>query len=134
MPLLWRYLLRGFFQTFVLSVSGFVGILLVTRFQNIARFASTGASFPLVIKFVLTQIPRILPLAIPISCLISSFLLFRRLSRSHELTALRVAGLSFITMCFPLILAGAVISLLNFTIVSEISPRCLSHSKTWVTR
>jgi lipopolysaccharide export system permease protein len=129
MPLLWRYLLRKFLQIFVLSVSAFIGILLVTRFQNIARFASTGASILLLLKFVLVQIPHILPLAIPISCLISSFILFQRMSQSHELTALRVAGIGFGPIGFPLLLVGAITALVNFTIVSEISPRCRSYSK-----
>lgn len=129
MPLLWRYLLRNFLQVFVLSVSAFIAVLLVTRFQSIARFASTGASIPLLFKFVIVQIPHILPLAIPISCLISSFLLFQRMSQSHELTALRGAGMGFGPISFPLLLAGATIALINFTIVSEISPRCRSYSK-----
>lgn len=130
MPLLWRYLLRNFLQVFVLSISGFIAVLLVTRFQSVARFAASGASPLLILKFILAQIPHIIPLAVPISCLISSFILFQRMSHSHEITALRVAGLGFAPLSFPLILCGILIALANFTIVSEISPRCRSYSKS----
>lgn len=129
MPLLWRYLLRNFFQVFALSVSAFIAVLLVTRFQSIARFAATGASPLLTLKFVTIQIPHILPLAVPLSCLISSFVLFQRMSHSFELTAIRSAGIGFGSLFFPLFFCGLLISLLNFTIVSEISPRCRNYSK-----
>lgn len=129
MPILWRYLIYNFFQVFGLSVCSFISILLVTRFQDIARFASTGAAKSYVALFVFYQIPSILPLAIPISCLIASILLFQRLSRSHELTAFRSSGLGLFSVAFPLFIAGAVLALLNFTIVSEVAPKCRALSK-----
>lgn len=129
-PLLWRYLVRNYLQIFFLCVSGFISILLVMRFQTIARFAATGASKLFVLKFVLLQIPYVLPFAIPISCLIASLILFQKMSRSHELTSLRSAGLSLPQIAFPLIAAGAVLTVANFAIVSEVAPRCRTHSKS----
>lgn len=129
MSIIWRYLLRNFLQTFILCVSAFVAVLLVSRFQTIARFASTGAPITLLFKFAAAQIPYILPVAIPVSCLISSYLLFQRLSQTYELTAFRTAGLGLTTLCYPIGLAGAIIALLNFSIVSEISPICRNFSK-----
>lgn len=129
MPLLWRYLIRNYLKVFALCVTGFISVLLVTRFQNIARFAATGASKIYVLKFVLFQMPFVLPLAIPISCLIASLLLFRRMSTSHELTALRAAGIGLLPIAYPLLACGAVIAFLNFTVVSELTPRCKGLSK-----
>lgn len=129
MPILWRYLTKHYLYVFFLSVLGFISVLLVTRFQDIARFAATGASKSFVLKFVLCQIPHILPLAIPISCLISAIVLFQTLSRSHELTALRVSGLGIGPITFPLIVWGILFSLLNFIVVSEISPQCKATSR-----
>ncbi|NGX59857.1 MAG: hypothetical protein KR126chlam3_01016 [Chlamydiae bacterium] len=129
MPILWRYLLRSYFQVFSLCVTGFISVLLVTRFQSIARFAATGATKLYVFKFIFYQIPFILPLAIPISCLIAALLLFQKMSRSHELTALRVAGMGLTPIAFPLLACGAIIAMLNFTIVSELGPKCRGLSK-----
>lgn len=129
MPLLWRYLLRNYLQVFALCVTGFLSVLLVTRFQNIARFAATGASQLYILKFILYQLPFVLPLAIPISCLIAALLLFRKMSISHELTALRAAGMGIVPIAFPLLACGMVMAMLNFTIASELTPRCRSLSR-----
>lgn len=129
MPLLWRYLLRNFFQVFFLCVASFISVLIVLRFQEIAKFATSGASLLKIAFFALLQIPFILPFAIPISCLIASILLFQRLSYTHELTAFRTSGFSLRAIITPLLFTGFFLTILNFTIASEISPRCRSYSK-----
>ncbi|MBS0603901.1 MAG: LptF/LptG family permease [Verrucomicrobia bacterium] len=129
MPIIWRYLLRSYFQVFLLCVGAFISVLIVLRFQEIARFATSGASSLKVLLFALLQIPYILPIAIPVSCLIASMLLFQRLSHTHELTALRTCGFGLKTIAAPLLFAGFFLTLINFTIASEISPRCRSMSK-----
>lgn len=128
-PLLWRYLSRSYFQTFFLSLCAFVGILIVMRLQEIARFATSGAGPLKVVLFALFQVPYILPMAIPISCLIATLILFHRLSFSHELTALRSSGFSLKNIRAPLIYIATLLSLANFTIASELSPRCKALSK-----
>ncbi len=132
MPILWRYLLKSYFQVFVLCVSGFISLLLVTRFQEIARFTTSGAPVWTIIQFTGYQIPYILPIAIPISCLIAAMLLYQRLSHSHELTAFRSGGLSLLSLAFPLILASSFLTLLNFSIVSEFAPRCRALSRNLI--
>src|SRR5690606_32018798 len=129
-PRLWKYLLKRYLQVFFLSLTGFISILLVTRFQHIARFASMGTSPWVLLKFISYQIPFILPLAIPISCLISALLLFQSLSRSHELTALRVAGLGIFPIAFPLFILSLFIAMGNFTLASELAPKCKNLSKS----
>lgn len=89
MPILWRYLLKNYFQVFFLCVTGFISILLVTRVQEIARLAALNSQIDIIILFTLCQIPYILPIAIPISGLISAILLVQRLSHTQELSTLR---------------------------------------------
>ena len=129
MPILWRYLLRAYFQTFLLCVGAFIGVLIVLRFQEIARFATSGAPKLTTLLFALLQIPYILPIAIPVSCLIATLLLFQRLSYTHELTALRTCGLGLKSVTTPLLYAGFFLTLVNFTIASELSPPCKSLSQ-----
>jgi lipopolysaccharide export system permease protein len=132
MPIIWRYLLRNYFQVLLLCVTAFISVLLVLRFQEIARFATSGAPTLKVVLFAVLQIPYILPIAIPVSCLIASMLLFQRLSFTHELTALRTCGLGLKSITTPLLFAGFLLTLVNFTIASEISPRCRSLTKTLI--
>jgi lipopolysaccharide export system permease protein len=132
MPVLWRYLLRSYLQVFTLCVLGFIAVLLVTRVREIAQFASSGAAAGSVCVFTLYQIPYILPIAIPVSCLIAAILLFQKLSHTYELTALRAAGLGLRSIAFPLICAGSLIGIFNLTVASEIGPRCRALSKEMI--
>lgn len=129
MPILWRYLLRNYFQVFFLCVSAFISVLLVLRFQEIARFITSGASFTKVALFTLYQIPYILPIAIPISCLISSLLLFQKLSFHQEITALRTIGLSLQKIVFPILSSGFLLVLLNSMVAFELAPICRSKAR-----
>ncbi len=134
MPILWRYLLKSYFQVFGLCVSSFIAVLLVTRFQEIARFATSGSGLGPVLLFTLYQIPYVLPISIPISCLIASMLLYQRLSHTHELTALRSTGFGLYPLITPLILAGSLLSILNFSVASEIAPRCRILSRELISQ
>jgi lipopolysaccharide export system permease protein len=129
MPTLWKYLLKSYFQFLSLCVSAFIAILLVIRFQEIALFASSGATLKYVALFSLYQIPYILPIAVPVSCLIASMLLFQRMSGALELTALRACGVGIRAICYPLLLAAFLISVVNFTIVSEVTPVARTKAK-----
>jgi len=107
----------------------FISILLITRLKQIATFATLASDFLSLILFVLYQIPHILPIAISISCLISSVILFQRMSTMHEITAFRSSGISLKELLAPLLLLAMVLSLLNFYIASELTPRCRYKSK-----
>lgn len=132
MPILWRYILRHFFQVFLLCVGSFIGVLLVLRFQEIARFAASGAPKLKVLLFMLFQIPYILPIAIPISCLIAAMLLFQNLSHMHELTVLRACGLGLRLIITPLLLAAAFLSVVNAVVSCELSPRSRGMTKALI--
>lgn len=129
MPILWRYLLRNYFQVFILCVSAFISVLLVLRFQEIARFITSEASFIKIALFSLYQIPYILPIAIPVSCLISAILLFQKLSYHQEITALRTIGLSLQKIVTPILSAGFLLVLLNAMIAFELTPICRSKAR-----
>lgn len=121
MPILWRYLIKNYLQVFLLGVTAFIAILLTSRLEEIAHFASFGAEGKLVLLFALLQVPYILPIAVPVACLISSILLMQRLSKDHELTAIRSSGFSLKEICAPLIFSSLFLSLFNFYTVSELA-------------
>lgn len=129
MPILWRYLLLGYLRIFFLSVCSFIGILLVSRFKEIARFAALSANLEKTFLFIAYQIPLILPLALPISAFIASILLFQKLSKSFELTAFRASGIRLSTIIAPILLLSIVLSLFNFMICVDLSPFCRRSSK-----
>ncbi len=121
MPILWRFLLEQYFKVLVLAAISFIAVLLTTRLDEIAHFATLGAEGIYVLWFTLYQIPYILPIAIPISCLISVIILLQRLSTTHELTALRASGLSIRQILTPILIAAAWLSLGSFYLISEVA-------------
>lgn len=134
MPILWRYIINGYLRVFFLSVCTFIAVLLVSRFKEIARFTALSGDWPKTALFVIYQIPLFLPIAIPISALIASLLLFQRLSRTFELTALRASGLSLNAIFTPILFTAFLLSLFNFSFCAEISPYCRRESKTLLYR
>jgi lipopolysaccharide export system permease protein len=128
MPIIWRYLLSHFLKVLFFCVAAFITVLMTTRLDEIAHFATLGAEGFYVLLFTFYQIPYILPIAIPVSCLISSILLMQRLSRTHELTALRASGMSLLNILAPILIAAVFLSMANFYIVSELSTN--SHLAT----
>jgi len=129
MPILWRYALQNYLRVFFLSISTFIAVLIISRFKDIARFTALTGDFSKTGLFIVYQVPSILPIAIPISALITSLLLFQRLSRTSELTALRASGLSLSSIITPLLLNSALLSMVNFSICAEIAPFCRREAK-----
>lgn len=133
-PILWRYAIANYLKVFSLSVGTFISVLLVLRFKEMARFLALSSNGLKTGLFIVYQIPTILPMAIPLSALIASLLLFQRLSRSQELTALRASGISLRTTLLPLCFLSLFFSLFNFSICSELAPFCRRETKTLLYR
>ncbi len=121
MPIIWRYLLSHFFKVLIFCVLAFIAILMTTRLDEIAHFATLSPEGYYILLFTLYQIPYILPIALPISCLISAIILIQRLSKTYELTALRASGMSITSILAPILAASILLSAANFYIISELS-------------
>lgn len=119
--IIWRYLLGQYIKVLCLCTVAFVAILLTTRLDDIAHFMTLGSQGKFIILYTLYQIPYILPIAIPVSALISAILLLQRLSYTHELTAFRACGMSLREILAPILVAACFLSILNFYIVSELA-------------
>ncbi len=117
-----------------LSVATFLTVLIITRFKEIARFTALSGNIIQTFCFTAYQFPLILPIAIPISAFIASLLLLQRMSRSHELTALRASGCSLGLILAPLLFAAALLAIGNFSICAEIAPHCRKSSKAMLFR
>ena len=121
MPIFWWYLLKNYLKVLILAVVSFIAILLVIQLEEIAQFATIGAKPSYIFLFTLYQIIYILPIAIPVSCMISALILFQRLSHTQEFTALRAGGLSLRSLTSPILIAGAFLALGTFYISSEMA-------------
>ncbi|MGR3973348.1 MAG: LptF/LptG family permease [Candidatus Rhabdochlamydia sp.] len=129
MPILWRFLLKTYFQTFCLCITSFIAAVFVMRFKDIAQFAAISADSTSVILFGLYQLPYILPLTIPIASVIAATLLFQKLSDDHELSALRACGFGLRHLLTPVLLGALILCLITFVTVAELAPRSRVWSK-----
>ena len=125
---LWNYLLRQYFKVLALSILTFITILVVSRLETIAHFATLGAPLSKITLFTLYQIPYVLPIAIPLSSLLSAMLLFMGMSQAHELTSLRASGYSLSKILAPILFAATLLFCLTFYISSEVATT--AHLKT----
>lgn len=133
-PIFWRYVLLSYVRVLLLSVATFLSILIITRFKEIARFTALSGDWVKTALFTSYQFPLILPIAIPISALIASYILFQRLSRTHELMALRSCGFSLRSILDPLLFTSALFAVGNFSMCAEIAPFCRRESKVMLYR
>ncbi len=121
MPIIWRFLLGQYLRVLALVIGAFIAILLTISLEEIAQIAAMGAPISHVVRFIAHQIPYIVPIALPISGLISALLLMQRMSSNYELTALRSSGYGLRHITAPILLFAAGLSLVNLLIVSEIA-------------
>ncbi len=128
MLLYWRCFANNFFKFFFLCISSFLTILIILRAQHIAKFAASKEGAYLTLLFTLLQLPYILPFAIALSTLVSSFLVTKELCKTGGVTCLRGFGLSIHQIFFPLYALGMILGMLNFILISEICP--FSKKKT----
>lgn len=126
---MWKFALQSYFRVLFLSLTTFVAVLIIARFKDIARFTALCGDFQKTGIFIVYQIPSILPIAIPISALLASLLLFQNLSNRFELTALRAMGLSLKTILTPILLASLFLTLIHFSFSAEITPHCRREGK-----
>jgi len=127
--IVYRYLLFEYLKVLGLCLVSFIAILLTTRLEEIAYFASSGGRGLTILKFILLQIPYVLPIVLPISSLISGIVLSLRLSQSQELTTLRASGVSIWGVLTPVLITSAFLSLINFVIVSEVATESVLQTR-----
>ena len=127
MKILSRYLVLRFLGYVGLSTFAFFGLVLATRFHEVARFASLGAPLEQIGLLLLLQFPYVLPFVLPVSVLLAAFLLMRQASQHFELVSLRACGFSLFKIQQPIIIASTCFSLLNFWLVSDVATLC--HQK-----
>ncbi len=129
LPLLWRYLFLQYGKTLLLSLLGFLVILLTTRLEEAAKLISLGTSFGSVVLYILYQIPYVLQIALPISTLIGALYLFQRLSSNNELTAARASGISLFELIAPLMLFSILVAVCSFELFFDLSARAHLEAK-----
>ena len=107
--------------TFALLVLLFV---LLTNFllRALDRFLGKGLGIGVLLEFVALNLAWIAALAVPMAVLVATLMAFGRLSHDNEVTAMRVAGLSYATILRPALVFGAVICMALIAFNNQVLP------------
>ncbi len=123
MKLLDKYLLKTFLITFTtVFVILFFIFILQTVWLFIAELAGKDLDLLLVLKFLLFSMPRIIPLVLPLSVLLSSIMTFGSLSENYEFAAMKSAGISLQRAMKSLTIFILLLSLISFVFANNVIP------------
>jgi lipopolysaccharide export system permease protein len=118
-----KYLLKTFLITFTtVFVILFFIFILQTIWLFIAELAGKDLDVPLIIKFLLFSMPRIVPLVLPLSVLLASIMTFGNLAENYEFAAMKSSGISLQRAMRGLIIFIAFLSVIAFFFANNVIP------------
>ncbi len=112
-------------------IGPFIAILLVVIFILMMQFlwlyidelVGRGLSFSVILEFLFWGVcSQALPLALPLSTLLASMMTLGQMGENSELIALKASGISLTRLMAPLMVCCAIISVLAFFVVNNLSP------------
>ena len=123
MTILNRYFGRNYLITFAVTVAVFSFIMSIGSVIGAIDLLSRGVSGMVMLKFFLHSFPFILQFTVPISAMITAYLLSSRLSMDGEINALKACGVNLWQVVAPIILLSAAISFASMYIANFVSPQ-----------
>jgi lipopolysaccharide export system permease protein len=120
-----RYVARSFIVAFLAAMAVITFVISTGAIFKVTELLAMGASWAPVLKIFLYSIPYALGFAIPMSALVSSLLVFGRLSADGEITAMRACGLSLWQIVEYPLRISLTLSVICLAITSEVVP--LAH-------
>lgn len=118
-----RFLLARFLEPFFFSLAAFAAIYLLTdffgRFDDLVQYHGFGW---IGVEYFALKVPLMISQLMPVACLAAVLLAFSMLSRSGEILAFQELGISRFELALPVLIAGALISMLNFGLSETLVP------------
>lgn len=123
MKIIERYVLQSFLTAFFLAWLVLSFVLTIGLLIRITRLMIEGLPLHVIGLFLLVGLPETLTLTVPLALLVSSLLVFSRLSADSEIAAMRACGVNLMFIMRWPILVALLCTLLGFYINNEIVPR-----------
>ncbi len=122
MPLIRRYIAKEFVTFFLVCSLSLLFIAIV--FSTLAELPSLEKEngWQLFIRAVLSGVPLLIEVIVPITVLLATVLALISLSKTSEVIAMMAAGVSLFHLILPILLCGAVISGLLYLNQSYLAP------------
>jgi lipopolysaccharide export system permease protein len=118
-----RHVLREFLGYLGLALAGFIVLFIVVDvFEKIDVFLDHRAPPALIAQFYLYRAPEVVVQVLPVALLLATFLSFGQLNKFGELTSMRTAGLSFLRITTPALIAAFLCSLASLVFGEWVVP------------
>jgi len=118
-----KYVFSSFLSSFVLSFLVLSFVLTIGLLVQIVGYIMDGVPMSLVGEFCAVSLPETLQWSMPLALLVSSILVFSRMSADSEIAAMRACGINLVSVMKYPIIFGLLCTLLGFYINNEIVPR-----------
>ena len=118
-----RYVFGSFLSSFVLAFLVLSFVLTIGLLVQIIGYIMDGVPMTLVGEFCMVSLPETLQWSMPLALLVSSILVFSRMSAESEIAAMRACGIHLISVMKYPIAFGLLCTLLGFYVNNEIVPR-----------
>lgn len=123
MKIIERYVFGSFLSSFLLAFVMLSFVLTIGLLVQIVEFVMDGVPMALVGDFCVVSIPETLQWSMPLALLVSSILVFSRMSADSEIAAMRACGIHLLSVMKWPILFACLCTLLGFWVNNEIVPR-----------
>src|SRR3954465_8126901 len=118
-----RYLMTEILGPLSLGFVVYTFILLIRfLFQSAEMIIRRGLPASMVGQLLLTTLPNIVVLTLPMSLLFGTLIAVGRLSSDSELIAMRACGISLLTLYRPIFLLSGLATLLNMSLMIYVLP------------
>lgn len=129
-----RYVFGSFLSSFILAFVVLSFVLTIGLLVQIVGYIMDGVPMSLVGEFCMVSLPETLQWSVPLALLVSSVLVFSRLSADSEIAAMRACGVNlFMVVKWPIFFA-LLCTLLGFYVNNEVVTRGHEIRRTLKTR
>jgi len=118
-----RYVFGSFLSSFLLAFLVLSFVLTIGLMVQIVGFILDGVSASLIGRFALVSFPETMQWTMPLALLVSSVLVFSRMSADSEIAAMRACGINLLTVMRWPIAFSFVCVVLGLFINNEVVPR-----------
>ena len=118
MKILDKYIIKSFIAPFTISflIAEFV-LVMMFMWRYVDDFAGRGMQFTDFVQLLFYYSVTVIPMAIPITILIASVMVYGNISERYELSSMKSAGISLLRIMLP----GFIIAFLTFLISVSVS-------------
>ncbi|NLB69119.1 MAG: YjgP/YjgQ family permease [Lentisphaerae bacterium] len=122
MRILHRYIASSFITTFLLALLILSFVMSVALIFKVTQYIARGMSIVIVLEFFKGALPGTLSYSIPIAALVTTILVFGRLSGDSEISAMLACGVSLAQIMRTPVLMSLLLSFFCLYLNNDLSP------------